>query len=146
MIIGPSVCVYLTTAVWEIFAYKNFRVKNFSDIVYLSKKFLKRNFKTSVLSIVQCDCIKAVTKRECAHHHGRVRKTLLYSRLSHLSGSMDSSTHGLFFSTHFLYGPRFLLLSVVTFTTSQLARAIACNGIDNDKGPLGLGRPSFGLK
>ena len=50
------------------------------------------------------------------------------------------------FKTHFLYGPRFLLLSLVAFATSILARAIACDGIDCDKGPLGLGRPSFGLK
>ena len=28
----------------------------------------------------------------------------------------------------------------------RLARAITCEGIDSDKGPLGLGRPSFGLK
>ena len=28
----------------------------------------------------------------------------------------------------------------VAFTTSILARAIVCNGIDCDKGPLGLGR------
>ena len=48
--------------------------------------------------------------------------------------------------TCFLYGPRFLLLSVVAFAISRLARAIACDGIDSDKGPLGLGRPSFGLK
>ena len=40
----------------------------------------------------------------------------------------------------------FLLLSVVAFATSRSARAIACDGIDSDKGPLGLGRPSFGLK
>ena len=45
-----------------------------------------------------------------------------------------------------LYGPHFLLLSVVAFATSELARAIACDGIDSDSGPLGLGRPSFGLK
>ena len=38
------VCVYLTTVVWKIFAYKNFRVKNFSDIVYLSRKFFKAKF------------------------------------------------------------------------------------------------------
>ena len=30
--------------------------------------------------------------------------------------------------------------------TSILARTIACDGIDCNKGPLGLGRPSFGLK
>ena len=48
------------------------------------------------------------------------------------------------FKTHFL--PRFLLLSLVAFVTSILARAIACDGINCDKGPLGLGRPSFGLK
>ena len=29
---------------------------------------------------------------------------------------------------------------------SILARTIACDGIDCNKGPLGLGRPSFGLK
>ena len=48
-------------------------------------------------------------------------------------------------NTHFLYGPCFLLLSLVIFATSLLARAIACNWIDSDKSPLGLGRPSFGL-
>ena len=35
---------------------------------------------------------------------------------------------------------------VVAFATLRLARAIACDGIDSDKGPLGLGRPPFGLK
>ena len=33
-----------------------------------------------------------------------------------------------------------------SFATSELARAIACEGIDSNSGPLGLGRPSFGLK
>ena len=27
-----------------------------------------------------------------------------------------------------------------------IGRAVACDGINSDKGPLGLGRPSFGLK
>ena len=36
--------------------------------------------------------------------------------------------------------------AVVAFATSRLAKTIACDGIDSDKGPLGLGRPSFGLK
>ena len=74
--------------------------------------------------------------------HGRVRTTLLYSRLPCLSANMDGSS----WRRAGLYGPRFLLLSVVAFATSRLARAIACDGIDSDKGPLGLGRPSFGLK
>ena len=43
-------------------------------------------------------------------------------------------------------GRHFLLLSLVAFATSILARAIGCGGIHCDKGPLGLGRPSFGLK
>ena len=46
----------LTTVVQEIFAYKifhvlKFRVKNFSDIAYLSEKFLTRNFKTCASQI-----------------------------------------------------------------------------------------------
>ena len=45
-----------------------------------------------------------------------------------------------------LYRPRFLLLSVLTFATLQLARAFACDGINSDNGPLRLGRSSFGLK
>ena len=40
----------------------------------------------------------------------------------------------------------FLALVCSSFATSELARAIACEGIDSDSGPLGLGRPSFGLK
>ena len=78
-----------------------------------------------------------MTKCERAHHHGRVRKTMLYLRLPQLSGSMDSSS---------TYESHFLLLSVVAFAISWLARAIACDGINSNKGPLGLGRPSFVLK
>ena len=48
-------------------------------------------------------------------------------------------------NSHDRYGPRFLLLSVA-FATSRLARAIACDGIDSDKGLLALGKPSFVLK
>ena len=44
----------------------------------------------------------------------------------------------------FLYGPRFLLLSVA-FATLRLARAIACDKIGSDKGPFRLGKPSFAL-
>ena len=44
------------TVVREIFTYKNFhvlkvRVKNYSDIAYLSEKFLTRNFKTCASQI-----------------------------------------------------------------------------------------------
>ena len=39
-----------------------------------------------------------------------------------------------------------MVLSVVAFAILRLARAIACDGIDSNNGPLGLGRPSFGLK
>ncbi len=47
---------YAYTVVREIFAYKifhvlKFRVKNFSDIAYLSEKFLTRNFKTCASQI-----------------------------------------------------------------------------------------------
>ena len=48
-----------------------------------------------------------------------------------------------------MYGPRFLLLSALAFGSDFAIgyyRAIAYNGINSDKGPLGLGRPSFGLK
>ena len=46
-----------------------------------------------------------------------------------------------------VYWPRFLLFSlVVAFSTSLLARAIACDGREEDNTPLGSGRPSFGLK
>ena len=48
------VCTYMHvyTVVWEIFAYRNFhvlifRVKKFSDVVYLSENFLTGNLNTS---------------------------------------------------------------------------------------------------
>ena len=49
--------------------------------------------------------------------------------------------------TTLMIGATFLaLVSLVAFTTSLLARAIARDGIDSNKGPLGFGRPSLGLK
>ena len=80
------------TVVREIFAYKffhvlKFRVKTFSDIAYLSEKFLTRNFKTCASQIRR----PTVNVREPADH-GKVRKTLLYSRLPCLLGSMDGSS------------------------------------------------------
>ena len=83
---------WLYTVVREFFAYKifhvlKFRVKNFSDIAYLSEKILTRNFKTCASQIRR----RAHSEREPADH-GRVRKTLLYSRLPCLSGSMDGSS------------------------------------------------------
>ena len=86
---------HLNTIVWEIFTYKNlnFRVKNFSDLIYLSEKFLKRNFETSMLIVqLQCDCTEQRLNTNEFIIMERVWKTLLYSRLPHLSGNMDSSS------------------------------------------------------
>ena len=55
ILMSPKMYIAITV-VREIFAYKNFhvlkfRVKNFSDIAYLSEKFLTRNFKTCASQI-----------------------------------------------------------------------------------------------
>ena len=127
--------LFSSTVVREIFAYKifhvlKFRVKNFSDIAYLSEKFLTRNFKTCASQIRPPTVnvnqpIMEEFERPCC-----IRGYHVYQEVW----------------TAAVGGPRFLLLSVVAFAISRLARAIAFDGIDSDKGPLGLGRPSFGLK